>query len=245
MPVKRVLPLDFVRLSQEVRSRRPRGVASAIRIAAIYSETVLALAVLASALVAACPQNLAAGIETPATARQLVTVEAKVARTTYAQLRTWRKVDGCWLAAGPYTARLGKNGLGEPARGRRDDADRHLCDRPHHVRQRGEPRRALPLPPPPLWRLVGRDPSSPTYNSFQHVACGTEPPFAGNSEGMWQQPRPYLPRRRRVQHAPRRSRQGLRDLPARADRRADDRLHLASQAQLRAVLRWLRPPTRR
>ena len=35
------------------------------------------------------------------------------------------------------------------------------------------------------------DPSSPTYNSFQHVACGTTPPFGGGSEGMWQQPRPY------------------------------------------------------
>ena len=73
---------------------------------------VLALAVLASTLAAACPQNLAAGIETPASARQLITVEAKLARTTFAELRTWRKVDGCWVAAaGPYTARLGKNGL--------------------------------------------------------------------------------------------------------------------------------------
>lgn len=35
------------------------------------------------------------------------------------------------------------------------------------------------------------DPSSPTYNSFQRVACGTTPPFGGASEGMWQQPRPY------------------------------------------------------
>ena len=35
------------------------------------------------------------------------------------------------------------------------------------------------------------DPSSPTYNSFQHVACGSRPPFAVNSEGMWQNPRAY------------------------------------------------------
>ena len=35
------------------------------------------------------------------------------------------------------------------------------------------------------------DPTSPTYNSFQHVRCGTTPPFGGGSEGMWQQPRPY------------------------------------------------------
>ena len=72
----------------------------------------LALAVLASTLAATCPQNLANGLTTPTVARQLVTVEANVARTTYAELRTWRRVDGCWVAAaGPYSVRVGKNGL--------------------------------------------------------------------------------------------------------------------------------------
>ena len=51
----------------------------------------LALTLLVAAATAACPQNLANGLETPATARQLLTVEAKVARTTYAELRTWRR----------------------------------------------------------------------------------------------------------------------------------------------------------
>ena len=69
------------------------------------------------------------------------------------------------------------------------------------------------------------DPSSPTYDSFQHVPCGTRPPFGGASEGMWQQPLPVpLPRGDRVQHAPRRPRPRLRDLPARPDGPADDRL---------------------
>ena len=72
----------------------------------------LSLSVLAAAMALACPANLANGIEAPAAAQQLVTVEAKVLRTTYAELRTWKKVRGCWVAAaGPYTARLGKNGL--------------------------------------------------------------------------------------------------------------------------------------
>ena len=69
------------------------------------------------------------------------------------------------------------------------------------------------------------DPSSPTYNTFQHVRCGTKPPFGGGSEGMWQQPRPY-PFLAVIEYnthpvvpGPR-----LGDLPARADRRADDRL---------------------
>lgn len=30
------------------------------------------------------------------------------------------------------------------------------------------------------------DPTSPTYNRFRHVICGTSPPFAGRSEALWQ-----------------------------------------------------------
>ena len=158
-----------------------------------------------------------------------------MARTTYAELRTWRRADGCWVAAaGPYTARARQERpLGEPARGRRHDPDRHLPDRPHDVRQRGEPRRPLPLPAPPLRRLVGRGsrPRRPTTPSSTSPAA-TTPPFAGDSEGMWQQPRPYpYPRGGRVQHAPGRAGQGLRDLPPRADRRADDRLRLAAEGR--------------
>ena len=85
------------------------------------------------------------------------------------------------------------------------------------------------------------DPASPTYNSFQHVARGTTPPFAGGSEGMRQQPRPY-PYLAVIEYNMRPVVPGKGpDLPARADRRADDRLHLAAEDQLRAVLRWLRP----
>jgi L,D-peptidoglycan transpeptidase YkuD (ErfK/YbiS/YcfS/YnhG family) len=29
------------------------------------------------------------------------------------------------------------------------------------------------------------DPSSSTYNTFEHVACGSTPPFAGDSEALW------------------------------------------------------------
>jgi L,D-peptidoglycan transpeptidase YkuD (ErfK/YbiS/YcfS/YnhG family) len=35
------------------------------------------------------------------------------------------------------------------------------------------------------------DPSSPTYNTFQHVACGTNPPFAGDSEALWTEGNAY------------------------------------------------------
>jgi L,D-peptidoglycan transpeptidase YkuD (ErfK/YbiS/YcfS/YnhG family) len=35
------------------------------------------------------------------------------------------------------------------------------------------------------------DPASAAYNTFQHVACSQNPPFAGNSEALWRQPVAY------------------------------------------------------
>lgn len=35
------------------------------------------------------------------------------------------------------------------------------------------------------------DPTSATYNTFQHVPCLQTPPFAGNSEALWRQPQAY------------------------------------------------------
>jgi L,D-peptidoglycan transpeptidase YkuD (ErfK/YbiS/YcfS/YnhG family) len=35
------------------------------------------------------------------------------------------------------------------------------------------------------------DPSSPTYNTFQHVRCGTRPPFRTTTPGLWQEKRAY------------------------------------------------------
>ena len=205
---------------------------------------VLALAVLASTLAAACPQNLAAGIETPATARQLITVEAKLARTTFAELRTWRKVDGCWVAAaGPYTARLGKNGLSANRR----EGDGTTPTGTYAIGRTMYGNEANPGVRFRYRRLRcgdwwDEDPSSPTYNSFQHVACGTEPPFAGASEGMWQQPRPY-PYLAVVEYNMR---------PAVPGKGSGIFLHAQTggptigcislrKDQLRAVLRWLRP----
>lgn len=153
----------------------------------------LALAVLTSTLAAACPSNLANALETPASARQLITIEAKVARTTYAELRTWRKPGPCWIeAAGPYTARLGKNGLSSNRR----EGDGTTPTGTYRIGRtmygnEGNPGVRFAYRRLRCGDWWDEDPSSPTYNSFQHVSCGTKPPFAAGSEGMWQQPRPY------------------------------------------------------
>ena len=79
----------------------------------------LALAVLTAAVAGACPQNVANGIETPPGARQLVTVEAKVAKTTHAELRTWRRARRLLgRRSGPVRrAARPQWTVGEPARG--------------------------------------------------------------------------------------------------------------------------------
>jgi len=35
------------------------------------------------------------------------------------------------------------------------------------------------------------EPGSPTYDSFQHVPCGTTPPYAADSEALWTEVEPY------------------------------------------------------
>jgi L,D-peptidoglycan transpeptidase YkuD (ErfK/YbiS/YcfS/YnhG family) len=201
-------------------------------------------AVALATLQLACPQNLANAMETPATARQLVTVEAKAMRTTYAELRTWRKVDGCWVAAaGPYTARLGKNGLSSNRR-EGDGTTPTGLYRIGSTMYGNEPNPGVRF----RYRRVrcgdwwDEDPRSPTYNTFQHVRCGTTPPFAGSSEGMWQQPRPY-PFLAVIEYNMR---------PVVPGKGSGIFLHAQTggptigcislrKAELRAVLRWLRP----
>jgi L,D-peptidoglycan transpeptidase YkuD (ErfK/YbiS/YcfS/YnhG family) len=48
----------------------------------------------------------------------------------------------------------------------------------------------------PYHRLVcgdwwDEDPTSPTYNTFQHVPCGHAPPFGGASEALWTETAAY------------------------------------------------------
>jgi L,D-peptidoglycan transpeptidase YkuD (ErfK/YbiS/YcfS/YnhG family) len=203
------------------------------------------LATLFAALtLAGCPENVAGAAGAPASAQQLVTVQATSLRTTYASLRTWRREGSCWVAAaGPYRARLGRNGL---------SANRREGDGTTPTGTFAIGRTMYGNEPNPGVRFAYRrlrcgdwwdeDPRSPTYNSFQHVACGTRPPFAGASEGMWQQPRPY-PFLAVIEYNTR---------PVVPGRGSGIFLHAQTggptigcvslrKDQLRTVLRWLRP----
>jgi L,D-peptidoglycan transpeptidase YkuD (ErfK/YbiS/YcfS/YnhG family) len=142
---------------------------------------------------AACAANVASGLASTGSAMQLVTVVAATPRSTSGTMELWQHVAGCWHAAGgPWTVYLGFSGVSE-----------------HHREGDGTtPEGAFGIgpvmygvtPSPGVHyayhRLVcgdwwDEDPSSPGYNTFQHVACGATPPFAGSSEALWRSTRAY------------------------------------------------------
>jgi L,D-peptidoglycan transpeptidase YkuD (ErfK/YbiS/YcfS/YnhG family) len=141
----------------------------------------------------ACPANLASGIKGARGAGQLITVEAERYRTTAASLRLWRRDRGCWMpVAGPWTARVGRNGLAD----RRREGDGTTPAGVYTIGSVMYGNAANPGVRYRYRRLVcgdwwSEDPSSPTYNTFQHVRCGTRPPFRTTTPGLWQEKRAY------------------------------------------------------
>jgi L,D-peptidoglycan transpeptidase YkuD (ErfK/YbiS/YcfS/YnhG family) len=146
-----------------------------------------------SALVAACPANVANDLRPQPAGGQLITVRAATAGATHATLRTWRRARGCWRpVAGPFGARVGYNGLS----GNRREGDGTTPVGTFRIGSTMYGNAPNPGVRFRYRRLVcgdwwDEDPASPTYNSFQHVRCGRPPPFRVKSAGMWQQPRAY------------------------------------------------------
>jgi L,D-peptidoglycan transpeptidase YkuD (ErfK/YbiS/YcfS/YnhG family) len=155
----------------------------------------LAVTVAAAAFAAGCPANAANGLTTPlpADSTQLITVAAGRRKATYASLRTWRRVDGCWLpAAGPYRARVGRNGLrlnrregdGTTPIGMFSIARRMFGNDPNP----GVKFRYTRLRCGDWWV---EDPASPAYNTFQRIGCGRRPPFRVTTPDMSKDKRAY------------------------------------------------------
>jgi L,D-peptidoglycan transpeptidase YkuD (ErfK/YbiS/YcfS/YnhG family) len=155
----------------------------------------LAVPLAAVALAADCPPNLANNLRTPvpAESQQLITVDAPRLRTTYATARIWRRVEGCWVSAGgPYTARVGWNGL---------SANRHEGDGTTPIgmftiaptmygneRNPGVRYRYKRVRCGDWWV---EDPASPAYNTFQRIGCGRKPPFKVTTPDMSKSPLAY------------------------------------------------------
>jgi L,D-peptidoglycan transpeptidase YkuD (ErfK/YbiS/YcfS/YnhG family) len=204
----------------------------------------MVVAALVAALTAACPSNLANDVAVQPRATQLITVEAKTTRTTYASLRLWRRAGACWVAAGgPYRARLGARGLS--ANRREGDGTTPVGTfRIHPTMYGNEPNPGVRF----RYRRVrcgdwwDEDQSSPTYNSFQRIGCGRKPPFAVKSEGMWQSKKAY-PYLAVIEFNMRRVVPGLGSgifLHAQTGGPTNGCVSIP-RGDLRDVLRWLRP----
>jgi L,D-peptidoglycan transpeptidase YkuD (ErfK/YbiS/YcfS/YnhG family) len=129
----------------------------------------------------------------PSNAQQLVTVQAHPGATV-ASLELWRRSGACFRrVAGPWTARLGSSGLSSHKR----EGDGTT---PTGTYRFGATVYGIAPNPGVKYtyhRLVcgdwwDEDSTSPTYNTFRHVACGTQPPFGGGSEALWRISPQYL-----------------------------------------------------
>jgi L,D-peptidoglycan transpeptidase YkuD (ErfK/YbiS/YcfS/YnhG family) len=197
----------------------------------------LALSPAADAEPSACRPATGAG-------SQLITVEAPTRSSTRASLRLWAREGRCWSpAAGPWAARVGRSGLSKNRR----EGDGSTPTGTYAIG-----RTMYGVAPDPGVRYRYRrivcgdywveDPSSPSYNRFRHVPCGQAPPFRVTGERLWQaatayrhfaviefNTNPVVPGRGSgifLHASTGRATNGCVSLPL---------------AQLRQVLRWLRP----
>jgi L,D-peptidoglycan transpeptidase YkuD (ErfK/YbiS/YcfS/YnhG family) len=146
-------------------------------------------------LAAPCPANPANVLPAPAplVSQQLITVASPTPRSTYASARIWTRVDGCWIAAGgPYTARVGRNGI---------RADKREGDgaTPAGTFPIGRTMYGNSPNPGVRFRYVRlhcgdwwvEDTRSRAYNTFQRVGCGRRPRFKVTTPDMSTSPRAY------------------------------------------------------
>ena len=149
----------------------------------------LAVHVVAAALAASCPSYPSV----PHATTQLITVSAPRLRTTSATLRVRRRAGDCWQQVfGPYTARVGWNGL--RVNRREGDGTTPIGTFPILSRMYGN------APDPGVTFRYTRlrcgdwwveDPRSPAYNTFQRVDCGVKPPFKVTTPDMSKSVRAY------------------------------------------------------
>jgi L,D-peptidoglycan transpeptidase YkuD (ErfK/YbiS/YcfS/YnhG family) len=142
----------------------------------------LAVHVVAAALATACPSYPSV----PPATTQLLTVSAPRLRTTAATFRAWRRDGDCWRqVAGPFTARVGWNGL--RVNRREGDGTTPIGTFPIAAHMYGnEPNPGVAFRYTRLhcgdWWV--EDPRSPAYNRFQRIGCGVKPPFRVTTPDM-------------------------------------------------------------
>jgi L,D-peptidoglycan transpeptidase YkuD (ErfK/YbiS/YcfS/YnhG family) len=122
------------------------------------------------------------------TATQLITVDSPTYSSTTATLTAWQLEGGCWQAVfRPWTARVGTTGVSDNKR----EGDGATPTGAFSIGATMYGTNPNPGVSYAYHQLVcgdwwDEDPASSDYNTFQHVPCGTTPPFGGNSEALWQ-----------------------------------------------------------
>lgn len=140
-----------------------------------------------------CGHNLAGQLRSTDGAEQLVTVEASGTGTSVATVYLWQRWRSCWqVAAGPWPSLIGVNGFSDHHR----EGDGTTPTGIYRLGRTVYGTQPNPGYRGPYHRLVcgdwwDEDPTSPRYNTFQHVPCGTRPPFGGDSEALWTEGRYY------------------------------------------------------
>ena len=127
------------------------------------------------------------------TATQLVTVVAPHESSSRGTVQLWQKTGECWVAGGgPWAAWLGRRGVSQ---------DRQEGDRTTPAGLFGFGSVMYGVAPNPGVRYRYRrilcgdwwveDSRSPYYNRFQHVPCGSRPPFRVTDEDLSRSPTAY------------------------------------------------------
>jgi L,D-peptidoglycan transpeptidase YkuD (ErfK/YbiS/YcfS/YnhG family) len=141
-----------------------------------------------------CPVNLADGLKSTRSARQLVTVNSVRAASTYAVLNTWKRSGACWVrVAGPFTARVGDTGIST----HKVEGDGATPAGAFWIGSVMYGNAKNPGVQYPYHRFVcgdwwDEDPASRWYNEFKHIACGSRPAWTYvNSEALWTETTAY------------------------------------------------------
>ena len=134
---------------------------------------------------------------------QLVTVVAPAAASWAATFTAWaRGANGCWSPVSfagqpgqPFRAQTGYGGLLPISRRVPGDYATPTGLFPFGTTIYGNST-VSPTTRYPYHHLVCGDwwdeqPGSPTYDTFQHVPCGINPPYGDDSEALWTETQPY------------------------------------------------------
>jgi L,D-peptidoglycan transpeptidase YkuD (ErfK/YbiS/YcfS/YnhG family) len=141
----------------------------------------------------ACQPTLANQLADTDSATQLVTIASLRPSSQTGGLRVWEKHGDCWLrVAGPWQVWLGIRGISE----RKREGDLKTPSGAFGIQRVMYGLAGNPGVRYRYHRIVCgdwwvEDPSSPYYNRFRHVPCGSKPPFRVTSEDMSRSPTAY------------------------------------------------------